>query len=106
MITGALDSVKHRHGSTDRFDAATGLHDRAVGPHDGSAGAAFAQPAVKVAARDGEHDGGSAAVELVSLRIAERRGGDQREPVPDHLIEPQAVLQERVRDKSDSNAAG
>ena len=34
----------------DRFDAAAGLHDRAVGPDDGGGGAAFAQPAVKVAA--------------------------------------------------------
>ena len=68
-----------------------GLHDRAVGPHDGGAGAAFAQPAVEFAAGGGEHDGGSAAAELVSLCIGERRGGDQRESVPDDLIEPQAV---------------
>ena len=57
-------------------------------------GAAFAQPAVKFAAGGGEHDGGSAAAELVSLRIGERRRGDQREPVPDDLIEPQAVAAE------------
>ena len=72
LITGALDTVKRRHGSADRFDAAAGLHDRAVRPHDGGAGAAFAQPAVKVAAGGGEHDGGSAAAS--SFRCASLSG--------------------------------
>ena len=92
LITGALDTVKRRHGSADRLRVLARLHDRAVRPHNRGAGAAFAQPAVKFAAGGGCDDGGSAAAELVSLRIAERRGGDQREPVPDDLIEPQALV--------------
>jgi hypothetical protein len=96
LITGALDTVKRRHGSAERFDASAGLHDRAVGPDDGGGGAAFAQPAVKFAAGGSEHDGRSAAAEPVSLCIGERRGGDQRESVPDDLIQPEALVEYRV----------
>ena len=74
----------------------TGLHDRAVWSDEGGVGAAAAQPAVEFAAGGGGHDGGSAVAELVSLRIAERRRADQREAVPDDLIETQAVAQNWV----------
>src|SRR6185295_1389735 len=50
----------------------------------------------KFAAGGGFDDGGSAPTELVSLRIAERRGGDQREPVTDDFVEPLALRQHRV----------
>ena len=64
-----MNCGERRHGIADGLDVAAGLHDRAVGPHDGGAGAAFAQPAVEFTAGGGEHDGGSAAAERVSLRI-------------------------------------
>src|ERR1700758_1420693 len=94
------------HGLKDRRNVPAGLHDGAVGPDNGGGRPALLQPATELAVPTDGDDHGSAALELLFLRSAERGRGDQREPVSDNLVEAQAITQNRVGAKGSGELPG
>ncbi|GKT33898.1 hypothetical protein ADUPG1_007557, partial [Aduncisulcus paluster] len=64
------------------------FHDGAVGPNQGRAGAAAAQPSVELGSARFDDGDGAAPMQLCSLLSVDGFGGGEREPIAQDGVDP------------------